>query len=61
MADREPASRREFLSLASVGAAGAAAATVVADAPQAQAAQAEAGDGYRETAHVKAYLDSCRF
>ncbi len=52
--------RRSFLKLAAMSAP-AAAATAVTSTP-AEAAEAEPeGTGLRETAHVKAYLDSARF
>lgn len=61
MADKDAASsRRDFLRLASLGAA----ATGVAAATGAEAAAPEAPSGaagYRETPHVRAYLESCRF
>lgn len=52
------ANRRDFLKLAALGAPATAASVIVA--PAAQAAQ-PSGDGYRETAHVRAYLASARF
>lgn len=55
-----PAGRRDFLKLAALGAPAAAAASV-AGAGEAAASDAPTELGYRETAHVKAYLDSCRF
>jgi hypothetical protein len=62
MAEKEAASRREFLSIASAGAAAAGVAAATSAAPAAAAEQAPAGAaGYRETPHVKAYLESCRF
>jgi hypothetical protein len=62
MAEKDGASnRREFLSMATVGAAAAGAAAAVGAPQAAQAATPEQGEGYRETAHVKAYLESCRF
>lgn len=61
MADRDTASsRRDFLRLASLGAA----ASGVAMATGAEAASVEPAaeaTGYRETPHVRAYLESCRF
>lgn len=51
--------RRDFLKLATVGAP-AAAVAVVANGGEAVAA-APTELGYRETPHVKAYLESCRF
>ena len=57
--DEAVTGRRNFLKLATVGAPAAAAATV---ATGGQAVAAEPTElGYAETAHVKAYLDSCRF
>ena len=63
MAERDAASnRRDFLRLASLGAAAAGAASATgAQAATGLAVEEVAGDGYRETAHVKAYLDSARF
>lgn len=53
-------SRRDMLKLAALGAPVAAVAAVAPK--QAEAAVEETtGDGYRKTAHVKAYLDSARF
>jgi len=62
MAEKEGATnRRQFLSLASVGAAAAGVAAATGGAAQAAPVEPAAGEGYRETAHVMAYLDSCRF
>jgi hypothetical protein len=63
MAEKDPASsRRDFLRLASVGAAAASVASATgAQAATGMSVDEVAGDGYRETAHVKAYLDSARF
>ena len=53
-------SRRDFLKLASVGATAAGAAAVAGGG--AEAADKSATElGYRETDHVKKYLESCRF
>lgn len=52
--------RRDFLKLASVGAPAAAVAAVAAP-EEAAAIETHEGKGLRETAHVKAYLDSARF
>ncbi|MEL6482871.1 MAG: twin-arginine translocation signal domain-containing protein [Pseudomonadota bacterium] len=59
MSDTEKTSRRDLLKLG-LAAAPAAAVTVVTGG-KAEAAVEEAGEGYRKTAHVKAYLDSTRF
>lgn len=62
MAEKEGATnRRQFLSLASVGAAAAGVAAAAGDTAQAAPVEPAAQEGYRETPHVKAYLDSCRF
>ena len=59
--ERKGSSRRDFLKLASTAAPAAAVATV-AGAGGAEAAPVEGRDqGYRETEHVKKYLDSARF
>lgn len=52
--------RRDFLRLASVGAATATAAAV-ASAPAHAAEEAETELGYRKTKHVETYLETCRF
>ena len=52
--------RRDFLKLAALGGPVAAAAAVTG-ATETKAAPAKTQLGYSETAHVKAYLDSCRF
>ncbi len=55
------AKRRDFLKLASVGAASGAAAAVVGT-PEAEAkVESETAAGYRETAHVKQAYDLSRF
>jgi len=54
------ASRRDFLRLASVGAATAGAAAV-ASAPALAAEEAPETPGYRKTKHIEAYLETCRF
>ena len=51
--------RRNFLKLAAVSAPVAAATAVTGE--QAEAAEEPQGSGLRNTAHVKAYLDSARF
>lgn len=51
--------RRDFLKLAVVGAPAAAAASVATGGEALAAAPTELG--YRETPHVKSYLESCRF
>ena len=54
------AGRRDFLKLGALaGAAGAAASVGAPEA--AQASEAAPAEGYRETEHVKTYLESCRF
>lgn len=59
-AEKADRGRRNFLKLAVSAAPAAAAATVTGT--QAEAATEEVqGNGLRETAHVKAYLDSARF
>ena len=59
--ERKGTSRRDFLRLASTAAPAAAVATM-AGTGEANAAPAEGrGQGYRETEHVKKYLDSARF
>lgn len=61
--DREAATakRRDFLKLASIGAASGAAAAVVGS-PEAEAkVESETAAGYRETAHVKQAYDLARF
>ena len=52
--------RRSFLKLAAMSAPAAAATAVTGTAAEATEAAPE-GSGLRETAHVKAYLDSARF
>lgn len=52
--------RRDFLRLASVGAA-AAGAAAVASAPAEAEEEAQTELGYRETEHIKTYLETCRF
>ncbi|MEM7544660.1 MAG: ubiquinol-cytochrome c reductase iron-sulfur subunit N-terminal domain-containing protein [Pseudomonadota bacterium] len=54
-------SRRDFLKLATTTAPVAAVAAVVAPKDAAAAEAGDAGEGLRETAHTKAYLDSARF
>ena len=62
MAEKDAAaSRRDFLRLASVGAVGAGVASATGANAASASVETTAGDGYRETAHVKAYIDSCRF
>ncbi|WP_424972399.1 ubiquinol-cytochrome c reductase iron-sulfur subunit N-terminal domain-containing protein [Dinoroseobacter sp. S76] len=57
----ETASRRDFLKLASTSVPAAAAAVALApDAAEAATTDA-AGEGLRDTAHTRAYLDSARF
>jgi len=58
--DKPATSRRDFLKLASV-AAPATAVAVVTGTATAEAAAVEGSGGYRETEHVKKYLDSARF
>ena len=61
--DGKAAPRRQFLKLASLGAvAGTVAAAVGESSQQATAAAPEpAGEGYRETAHVKRVYELARF
>jgi hypothetical protein len=62
MAEKDAAaSRRDFLRLASVGAAAAGVASATGASAAVPAVEEAAGEGYRKTAHVQAYLDSCRF
>jgi hypothetical protein len=58
--DKAPASRRDFLKLATVAAPVAAAAAVTGSGT-AEAAVATDTEGYRKTEHVQKYLDSARF
>ena len=58
--DKAATSRRDFLKLASA-AAPAVAAVAVTGTGTAEAAVVENQGGYRETEHVKKYLDSARF
>ncbi|GAB4168663.1 MAG: hypothetical protein OHK0024_04090 [Thalassobaculales bacterium] len=56
--------RRSFLRGAGLGTAGAAAAiaaSVAAAPPAKAAAPAQAGEGYRETPHVKTFYQTARF
>ncbi|MFC2969179.1 twin-arginine translocation signal domain-containing protein [Acidimangrovimonas pyrenivorans] len=54
--------RRGFLKFAGLGTiAGGAALATGATTESAEAAQPDTGQGYRETAHIKAYYDSARF
>jgi hypothetical protein len=53
-------SRRDFLKLASV-AAPAAAVALTGEAAVADELDQHAGEGLRDTAHTRAYLDSARF
>ena len=57
----EVAGRRDFLKLASVGTALGGAAMVVGKPVTADAAELEAGSGYRKSEHVKAYYNSAKF
>jgi hypothetical protein len=52
--------RRDFLKMASV-AAPAAAVALTGEAAQATELDQHAGEGLRDTAHTRAYLDSARF
>lgn len=54
-------SRRGFLKLAGVGTLAASAAAVAGETAQAADGAQEAGDGYRETKHVKTYYELARF
>ncbi len=58
--DRADTSRRDFLKLASA-AAPAVAVVAVAGTGTAEAAVVENQGGYRETEHVKKYLETARF
>jgi hypothetical protein len=58
--EKAAASRRDFLKLATV-AAPALAAAAVTGAGTAEAAAPDSAGGYRETEHVRKYLDSARF
>ena len=58
--DEAAQSRRDFLKLAGAGAAATAAAVATGEAAAAEAVTVET-EGYRETAHVSAYYQSCRF
>ncbi len=60
MAEKETASRRDFLKLASASAP-AAAAVAVAGAPAEAAASDMSHDGMKDTAHTRAYYESARF
>jgi len=53
--------RRGFLKLAGVGTVLGGAALAAGGAAQAAETVEDAGNGYRETAHVKTYYDSTRF
>ena len=54
--------RRGFLKVAGLGTIVGGAALATGAAPEAaEAATPEAGQGYRETAHVKAYYEGARF
>jgi len=53
--------RRDFLKLASLGTVLGGAAIAAGGSAQAAEALDEAGNGYRETSHVKTYYDSTRF
>ncbi|MDD9822845.1 MAG: twin-arginine translocation signal domain-containing protein [Gammaproteobacteria bacterium] len=64
--DEKPArTRRAFLKGAAVagvaGVTGATAGVAAADLPAADKTPAETGDGYRETAHIRAYYRAARF
>ena len=54
-------SRRDFLKLAGVGTLAAGAAAVAGEPAEAADVAQEAGDGYRETRHVKTYYELARF
>ena len=54
-------SRRDFLKLAGVGTLAAGAAAVAGETAQAAEADQAAGEGYRETKHVKTYYALARF
>ncbi|MEM7508349.1 MAG: twin-arginine translocation pathway signal protein [Pseudomonadota bacterium] len=60
MEDKSATSRRNFLKLAATGAPAVAVASVAA-APAGAAEPEEHSESYRETEHVRKYLDSARF
>ncbi|MBY8977840.1 twin-arginine translocation signal domain-containing protein [Rhodobacteraceae bacterium NNCM2] len=60
MGDKSATSRRDFLKLAATGAPVAAVATVAGGPLQAAEPEADTAS-YRETEHVRKYLDSARF
>lgn len=57
----DAASRRDFLKLASVSAPAAAAAVAMSGTAANAVELDEAGDGLRDTAHVRAYYESAKF
>jgi hypothetical protein len=58
----QAAGRRDFLKLASVGAAAGTVAAAIGGTREAEAAAPEARtEGYRETAHVKRFYELARF
>lgn len=59
--EKENASRRDFLKLASVSAPAALAAVAVSGEAAEAATTEEQGSGLRDTAHTRAYFDSARF
>ena len=59
--DKDVEARRDFLKLASLGTVLGGAALATGSSAQAAEKIEEAGSGYRETAHVKAYYESTRF
>ena len=59
--DRKGSSRRDFLRLASTAAPAAAVATMAGAQEAEAAAPSGSQTGYRETEHVRKYLDSARF
>ncbi len=54
-------SRRDFLKLAGVGTLAAGAAAVAGEPVPAAEVEADGGEGYRETKHVKTYYALARF
>ncbi len=61
-AEESRTDRRSFLKLAGLGSVASGAALVTGEKSEAaETSAATAGDGYRETDHVKAYYKSARF
>jgi len=59
--DKVATGRRDFLKLASVSAPAAVAAVALTGTEAAAAPESAAGEGLRDTAHTRAYLESARF